>query len=333
MNKRLSTLLKVGITVAGLAIVLWRIPAKEIFQVLREASWNWVLVAFLLVVASLFLRAFRWQILLRGLKAKVGYLRLVELYFAGNFFNAFLLSGFGGDVVRILEVARDVPGNVATGTVIVDRITGLVMLFVMALLVLPFRPEGFSSTLTMVILVSCLAGLIASFILLEGSLIRRFGRWLPGKLSPTGDGPVARVLEAVQGCGWRAIAGALGVSAIFNLMLVGWWYSAGRALGYEIPYTHYLLVVPLLSMALLVPSVGGLGVRELLAPYLFSSAALESSDAATQAVALSLLVFIIMRMASLLGAPVYILSTIRRGHQTTAEHQDEPLTSGESQDS
>ncbi len=329
MNKHLSNLIKVAVTVIGLAIVFWRIPLGEVLQVLKDVTWSWLIVAFILVVASLFLRAFRWQILLRGVNANVRYGRLAELYFAGNFFNAFLPTGFGGDAVRMLEVARDVPGNIAAGTVIVDRITGLVMLFVMALLVLPFRPEGFSPQLTWIILISCLAGLLASFILLEGSLIRRFGGWLPGKLSPVGDGPVARVMQAVQGCGWRAIAGALAVSTVFNLMLVAWWYAAGRALGYEISYTHYLLVVPLLSMALLVPSVGGLGVREILAPYVFTSASLDSSEAAAQAVALSLVVFIIMRMASLLGAPVYIFSTMRRGRRAPDENQDEPVKAAE----
>jgi uncharacterized protein (TIRG00374 family) len=324
MSKRLSTLLKVGITVVGLAIVLWRVPLDQILEVLTEASWNWVIVAFLLVVASLFLRAFRWQILLRGLNASVAYRRLAELYFAGNFFNAFLPSGFGGDAVRIIEVARDVPGSIAAGTVIVDRLTGLMMLFAMALLTLPFRPEGFSSQLSWLILISCVAGLLASFILLQGSLIRRFGAWLPGKLSPVGDGPVARTLQAVEGCGWKAIAGALGISTIFNLMLVGWWYAAGRALGYQIPYTHYLLVVPILSMSLLVPSIGGLGVRELLAPYLFNSATLDSGEAAAQAVALSLLVFIILRVASLLGAPVYIFSTLRRGRLESDKATEKP---------
>jgi uncharacterized protein (TIRG00374 family) len=323
MSKRLSTILKVGITVIGLGIVLWRIPLGDVLEALRDASWGWILLAFFLVVASLFLRAFRWQILLRGLDASVSYRRLVELYFAGNFFNAFLPSGFGGDAVRIIEVARDVPGNIAAGTVIVDRITGLVMLFVMALLVLPFRPEGFSDNLTWIILISCLSGLLASLILLQGSLIRRFGSWLPGKFSPVGDGPVAKVLQAVQGCGWKAIARALGVSTIFNLMLVGWWYAAGRALGYEIPYIHYLLVVPLLSLALLVPSIGGLGVRELLAPYLFTAANLSTNEAAAQAVALSFLVFIIMRTASLLGAPVYIVANIRRSRLSTPEPKEE----------
>jgi len=329
MKRHLSTILKVGFTVIGLAVVLWRIPPKDIIQVVQEASLNWLVLAFLLVVISLFLRAYRWQLLLRGLNATVRYRRLVELYFAGNFFNAFLPTGFGGDAVRMIEVAQDVPGNVAAGTVIVDRITGLVMLFVMALVVLPFRPDGFSSQLTWIILISCLSGLLASVILLEGSLIRRFGSLLPGPLSPMGSGPVAKVLQAVRGCGWRAIAGALAVSTVFNLILVAWWYAAGRALGYEISYIHYLLVVPLLSLALLIPSVGGLGVREVLAPYLFTSAGLDSGEVAAQAVALSLLVFVIMRLASLLGAPVYIFSVLRKDRSPAVESRDDTATTEE----
>jgi uncharacterized membrane protein YbhN (UPF0104 family) len=116
----------------------------------------------------------------------------------GNFFNAFLPSGFGGDAVRIMEVARDVPANVAAGTVIVDRLTGLLMLFVMALVGLPFRPADFPQELFLLITAVSVAGLIGGVILLEGSLLRRFGGWLPAKLSPVGNGPIARLLEELK---------------------------------------------------------------------------------------------------------------------------------------
>jgi len=315
MRRHASTILKIGVTVIGLVFVLLAVPAGEVANVLVEVQWLWVIIAFVMVLASLVLRSFRWNILLRGLNVKLPFGRLVELYFVGNFFNAFLPSGFGGDAVRIFEVARDVPANVAAGTVLVDRLTGLTMLFVMALLALPFRPEDFPNSLALIIATVSVSGLLASFVLLEGSLINRLTRWLPAKISPVGDGPVAKLMEAVQGCGWRAIAGALLVSGLFNLLLVGWWAAAGRALGLDVPYRHYLLVVPLLSVALLVPSIGGLGVRESMAPLLFASASVSQPEA----VALSLLVFAIMRAASLIGAPVYIISTLRENRKRSTE--------------
>ncbi|UCG23672.1 MAG: flippase-like domain-containing protein [Chloroflexota bacterium] len=308
LRRHFSSLLKIGVTVIGLALVLSSIPLAQIRDELVIVSWPWLFLALAMITFSLVLRAFRWGILLKGLNATVHFGRLVELYFVGNFYNAFLPSGFGGDAVRILEIARDVPPNVAAGTVLVDRLTGLLALFMMALLALPFRPEAFPDYLAALVAGVCLIGFIGGIILFEGTLVRRLGGWLPGALSPVGDGPIAKLLEAIGGCGWRAILGAFGISIIFNLLLVAWWAAAGRALGYDdIPYTYYLLVVPIMSVALLVPSIGGLGVRELLAEPLFQAAGLSGA----QAVALSLLVWLLMRVVSLLGAPIYILATIR----------------------
>ena len=103
------------------------------------------------------------------------------------------------------------------------------------------------------------------------------------------------------------LTAALLVSVVFNLIQIGWWATTGRALGLSIPFGYYLLVVPIMSLALLVPSIGGLGVRESLAPALFSGAGVPPESA----VALTLLVFGLERVASLLGAPVYLYSTIR----------------------
>jgi hypothetical protein len=68
-----------------------------------------------------------------------------------------------------------------------------------------------------------------------------------------------------------------------------------------------VLVVPLFSLAMLIPSIGGLGVRELLAPMLFAPAGLT----AEQAIALTLLVFGLERLSGLLGGPLYIYTTLR----------------------
>ena len=189
------------------------------------------------------------------------------------------------------------------------------MLFVMGLLALPFRPDSFSAGQTWIVALVSILGLLAGFILLEGSLIRRFGSRLPGKLSPVGDGPIAQVLQAVQGCGWTAVFQALAVSTLFNLILTTWWWMSGMALGFDISFSYYLLVIPILSISLLVPSVSGLGVRENIAPFLFAPVGLSGEEAA----ALSFLVFLLMRIASLFGAPVYIISLLRQNQAKKIE--------------
>ncbi len=321
MRKQAVNLLKVGVTILGLYLVLREVDLASILAVLRGVNVWWVFVSFMLVNASLVLRAYRWLLLLRGVGAAVPFGRLVELYFVGNFFNMFLLSGFGGDVVRVLESARDVPGSVAAGTVILDRFTGLIMLFVMALLALPWRPDNFPAWLVWFIVAGAAGGVGLLVLLMQGRWLRRLGGWLPGPLSSVGSGPIAKLLQAVEGCGWRAVGGALAVSLLFNLMLALWWKTASLALGLDVAYGYLALVVPVLSVLLLVPSVSGLGTNEMAAPTLFAAAGLGAETA----VALSLLNFLVVRLSGILGAPVYLWTVVRNGRhpQESAPEPDQ----------
>lgn len=308
MKKRLSLLLKLTITIAGLLLVLRGMDLGDIGRTLAQAEIPWLLLSILLISASMALRAYRWLLLLHGLGTTVPFWRLVELYFIGSFFNAFLPSGFGGDVIRIVEINKDIDLDVATGTVFLDRLTGLTMLFVIGLLILPFRAQEIAPVLRWLIAGGAAASIIGIGLLLEYNLICRLGGWLPGPLSPTGTGLLSKVLKAVRACGARAVFAALGVSILFNLMLVTWWAAAGQGLGLSIPFSTYLFAVPVMSLALMAPSIGGLGVRELIAPAIF--AASHIGDA--QAVSLSFLVFILERLSGLVGAPLYLLANWRR---------------------
>ena len=92
------------------------------------ATWQW---RSLLAMAGVALRAVRWLVLLRAPDIDVPLGRLVRLYYVGTFFNIFLLSGFGGDAIRMIELARHSQKTPeAIGTVLVDRATGLWVLFV-----------------------------------------------------------------------------------------------------------------------------------------------------------------------------------------------------------
>jgi len=308
MAKRyLTTLLKISVTALGLYLALRQAPFSELAAVIRGADWRWLLLAWVLIFTSLAVRASRWWLLLRGVNIHLPLRRLIEIYFIGQFFNAFLPSGFGGDVVRALSMGKEVRRSEAAGSVMVDRLSGLLMLFVMALLAMPFRPQTFPLELALLISAMAVGGLVGGWLLLYGQTIHRIsrwaGRWLPSWLATEGEGPLARLIAVIQRAGQRAVFGALAVSVVFNLMLVGWWTAVSYALQFNVPYSYYLLVVPILSVALLAPSIGGLGVREVIAPLLLLGAGLTPA----QAIALSLVEFALVRFTGLIGAPIYLL--------------------------
>ncbi len=311
-------LLKVGVTVLGLGLVWRNLDVAAILAVIGQVQVGWMALGAVLMVLSLIVRAYRWHLILHGVGSAIRFGRLVELYLIGSFFNAFLPSGLGGDVVRAAEAAQDVEAEIAVGTVFIDRLSGLMALFAMALVVLPFRPSDFPPRLAWSVGILCALGLAAGVILIDGRLLHAAVRLLPPRVRALGDHFLDRLAAAIGRCGWRTLAGALLVSVLFNLMQVAWWAITGRALGLSIPFGYYLLVVPVMAIALLVPSIDGLGVRENVAPLLFSGAGIS----AEQAVALTLLVFGLERVASLLGAPVYLLASLRRGR---AREADKPI--------
>ncbi len=305
-RQRLMSLLKVAVTALGLYLVLRGLDFRALIDTLRTVRPVWMAFGAALIALSLIVRAYRWHLVLHGVGSSMRFGRLVELYLVGSFFNAFLPSGLGGDVVRAAEAAQDVDSGVAAGTVLLDRLTGLMALFAMALILLPFRPAEFPQKLAWTIGLICTVGLVGGVALIEGRLLRGAVNRLPAALRVAGGGFLDRLATTIHRCGLQPTAGALLVSVVFNLMQVGWWATTGRALGLSVPFGYYLLVVPVMSLALLVPSIGGLGVRESMAPALFSGAGV----APEQAVALTLLVFGLERVASLLGAPVYLATVL-----------------------
>ena len=308
-KNRLVTLIKVGLLLYSvLAYVFTQVPLSEIGEGIRQARWGWLFVAVGINFSGLVLRSVRWAILLNGIGSTVPLSQLIKLYFVGAFFNGVLPSGFGGDVVRIIEVAEDVPQATAAGTVIVDRLSGLMGLFLLGLLVLGFNPDVFPVELVWQVGAVCLLGLVG------GTLLLRGWRWFPflgellNKLPEKAARPFLKLTATLKALPTKSLLQALVISLLFNFLLIGQWTAVSRGLNFTISYWYLMGVVPIMAIALLVPSFSGLGVRELLAPLLFAGAGLTEG----QAVTLSLMVFFVKRASELVGAPVYLVSLWRK---------------------
>ncbi len=310
-KQRAITLLKVSVTLIGLVLVLTQVPIGEIVDEIRHARIAGLLLAVVFIVIGLVIRAVRWSILLQGVGTKVSFGRLLQLYFVGAFFNGFLPSGFGGDALRIVELSQDVPQETATGTVLVDRISGLVALFIMALIVIAVAPDVFPTDFLLRVGLICAGGLIIGILALGGWRWFPFIDKLPERLPGMLGRPLAKLLAALKMLSLTTVIQSVIISMIFNFSLVAMWQAVSWALRYDISYLYLTGVVPIMSIALLVPSVGGLGVREVIAPLLLAGAGLEPAEAVT----LSLTILVVKRIAELSGAPVYLYSQRNARHR------------------
>ncbi|NBD35662.1 MAG: flippase-like domain-containing protein, partial [Chloroflexi bacterium] len=167
-----GNLLRIGLSLATLAL-LWReVGASDVWEVLRAANLALLLAAWGLFLVGIVVRTFRWRALLHGLGLRPPFWQLLRLYLVGGFFNAFLPSGFGGDVVRVLELAQGEPTPAAVGTVLVDRLAGILSLMVLGLAALPFAPP-LPAWLVWTFVALSGGGLIAGVLLLQGTWLRR----------------------------------------------------------------------------------------------------------------------------------------------------------------
>ena len=275
---RWLNLARLLISAAALGFLFWKIGLGETVAVLRTADLRLLWLAFGLSLLSLVIRAGRWAVLLRALDLQVPFGRLVQLYFVGAFFNSFLPSGFGGDVVRALELTQDTPSPAAAGTVLVDRMSGLLVLFARGLGALPFSAARLAGWLVWLLVGVAGGGLLAGALLLEGRALRWATARLPNWLSLAGSGPLGRIYAAVTGCGWRAVGQALAISLVFNLINILINFLCGRAVGIGLDLGYFFITAPLISITLLVPiSVGGVGVRDWATVALFGPCLLYTS--------------------------------------------------------
>ncbi|MBN1584385.1 MAG: flippase-like domain-containing protein [Anaerolineae bacterium] len=292
--------MKIVISLGMLAYVLLiQVDLGQLWQVVLRARWGYLALAGALAIGGVALRAVRWLVLLQSLDIDVPLKRLVKLYFVGSFFNIFLLSGFGGDAIRIVELARDSKkAPEAAGTVLVDRATGLWTLFLMGLLALPFGFRDIPLNMALFVTAIALAAVIGGWIAMGTGFVP----WLGSKIKLPGQVKLERFYQAVAGCGYAALGRACGISLLFNLLLIAVRFLIALGLNVHLPLGTFFLFAPLQSVALMVPSIGGLGVGEEVYRLMFGTVNV-ASDAA---VAMSLMRYALQTVSpGLIGGILY----------------------------
>jgi glycosyltransferase 2 family protein len=267
-RRNLFLALKIAFSAAVLAlIVIYKAPVRDILGVLRTISPAWLAVAFSLHAVGILASAYRWQILARAQGDEIPLGFLMKSYLVGTFFSNFLPSSYGGDIVRIWDGSRYSRSLVkSSAIVVVERATGIIVLFLFALLASLFRLDMANEVpVVWAALVLGLAGLAAVALFFTPAaerLIRRLpGGRLAGALKEKVLAFRAVVLEYRNHKGpfLRASLWALVLQA--NVVL--YFFLIGRAFRLEIAFTDYFIFVPIVLLVQAIPvTINGLGLRE-----------------------------------------------------------------------
>ena len=129
MKQHLSRMLRLGLTVfilVMLVVFATKVNWHDIWASMRSASLTTLLVAALLNIASIIVKAIRWWVFLRPIGARSFWLSL-KATFAGAGLNNVLVAN-GGEAARVVFVSRSahVPSAKVLATLALERLFELV---------------------------------------------------------------------------------------------------------------------------------------------------------------------------------------------------------------
>jgi uncharacterized membrane protein YbhN (UPF0104 family) len=324
-KQAISLALRISLSVAMLAVLVWRVPSFDADQVIPELTTRtvlWLIAAAALTLVALVLSALRWQKVLDALDIHAGLRHLLSHYLAGQFVSNVLPTTIGGDVLRVTRLSRETgesPGSFAS--VVLERLTGWLVLPVISVAGFLLNPGlRHLGNATRIALGLGFATLIALVVLLYVAANAR----LAGRYAARED--------------WRRFLGAvhLGIDRLrrdpgsaLMVLFVGFAYqfalvlaavAAAQALGLgeAAGLTALIAFFPAVAIAQVLPiGISGLGLRE----GAFALFLGPLGVATEEAIALGLLLYLLNLGVSLLGAPAFAVGG-RSGTQDALGAQD-----------
>jgi uncharacterized protein (TIRG00374 family) len=314
-KKNLWGATRVLISVALIGYLLGTANLGALFAMLRSWDATYFVVAVLLGALRNVVFAYRWKVTLGVSGIQVPFPTLIKFYFVGTFFNLFLPTALGGDVVRGYDLAVYSGKRMGAATsVLVERIVGFFALAFIALLALLVGSRVGSrviedATVTTVILVACLSYFALAIIVFDARVMKRLVAMLQF-IRLWGIGKrLDRMVESLHAFTahkmvlWQCFI----LSMICQVLGILGAYSLAWAINLKLAPVVFFVVLPMIWIITMVPlSINGLGVRE--GAFVFFFTKVGVSDSA--ALVLSFLNFSQMIVLGLGGGIIYVLGQV-----------------------
>ena len=314
-KKTLFLLIKLALSIALIFWITHEIPLDSVFEVMASVDPVLLVLALSLFFVGYAITALRWRTLIRVQGGDAPILFLVRSFLVALFFNNFLPSTVGGDVVRMYDSWR--LGNTksdAVTVVLVDRLLGVTVLLCFALIALAFDQRVMNQVPYIVVWVAVGLGSIAA------------GAWLTLKipasraealsfaytgLSGRVTGILVKVLRSFQA--YRnakpAVLRAFALSVLLQVNVVLHFVVLARAIGISVPVESMFLMIPVAILIMMLPvSINAIGVRETVFVFLFSLYGVGS----VEALAFAWMAYGLALSQGLLGGVVFALRRERR---------------------
>jgi glycosyltransferase 2 family protein len=317
--------LRISISIILLIFLFNKVDRKSLLEIIKNSDKPLLFLAFCIFFLSYILCLFRWEMLLKAVKIRLSLKRVIISFSGGVFFNLFLPSTIGGDLMRSIDLATHTkrPGEVVA-TVFLDRLSGYIGLVALALISLAagWRLIQDKSILFFVLIIT--AVLIAVLLVL-------FNKFLYSKINKFLHSPDACPVEPRRGLyvadKIRKLLKNLHQevhlfrhhkSIIVNNLILSIFIQSitpltfifiAFSLGLKVNIVYFFIFLPVINAITLLPiSIGGLGLRDATTIYFFAKAGVGRD----LAFAMSLINFLFILVCGGLGGLIYVLTLHHR---------------------
>ncbi len=306
MKNLLLTAAKFLISGAILFVLFKSIDTAELYDTAASVNPLSVIFVALLFATVQAISTYRWGSILAK-DVKLPYRRLLSIYYIGMFFNNFMPTMVGGDIIKGYYLYKETGrGDISLASIFMDRYSGFSALIIMTTIALILGWSLLEGTGLHGFLVLLILGYTGISLILW---VEYLHRWAMRALARIHFYGINRRIEEVYTMlmSYRSHRGILLrifiCSAIVQPAIIIGYYVLSRGLGMTVPLGYFFLFVPLATVVSMLPvSLAGLGIREGAFVFLFAKAGASKEEALT----LSLMWFIIMATVSLVGGVEYL---------------------------
>lgn len=310
MKKKLLFLSRILVTIILISI-LWfflKDNIDELLTTIRTANKGLLLFGFILFCCNIVILSIRLIYVLKTQDLKLTLRESIIINFIGFFFNSFLPTAVGGDIARgyyVSEKYKDKKIECFT-SVIADRTIGLISIAFIALIALFFVKSALISYKIRLIITLIFA---ASIFFIAFSLNKKLAAKLGFIIKiikffkiEEAAGRIYKVLNDFRHFKKESILAFL-IAFSGQMLMITVAFIIAKSLNIALPYVVFLLFMPIVSAASMIPSLGGTGPREGAFVLLFGGI---SSEVEAGALALMWLTYFIS--LSMIGGIIYLLS-------------------------
>ncbi len=307
MKKKIGPFLRAAVSLLLIITLLYIARGKygDIARALKNTDIAVFSLAFAAFMAASSLASVRMKLIIEAQGIKLTFREALSLTMIGYFFNNFLPTAIGGDVVKahyLSKHSRDKAGSYTS--VFVDRVVGLATMIFMAFAALIFVGSGVVDRRLAITIYTVTAFAVLGIIFLASkNFAKRFSAFIV--LVKPIESQLRNLYVAANK--YRHRAGLMMITLFISVMSQLCYFTCygilAASIGSRIPAIEILLKMPIVGVISLLPSINGLGVREGSMVMLFGP--LIGKE---KALAVSILMIMILLITSTIGGIIYALS-------------------------